>query len=194
MFISLNWVIISKGFGTPVGQEIDPIWTSDKGDYSTTAEAGALYAPINYGDDWNKTYADTLYTNETDTDTNLTDADILGFGYNHTTDLTSYYNTLYAILGYGDDWNKTYADTLYSNDTNTDTTYTNASFDLSQLAVTGDINMGEHGINNASTNWQPTDEGLVLEMPFNTNTYVNTTLTLDSSGYQNDGTVVGATF
>ena len=64
-----DWVILSKGFGTPVGQEIDPIWSADKSDYSTTTQAGALYAPINYGDDWNKTYADTLYSNDTDTDT-----------------------------------------------------------------------------------------------------------------------------
>ena len=42
----------------------------DIADYSTTAEAGALYAPINYGDEWNKTYADTLYTNDTNTNTN----------------------------------------------------------------------------------------------------------------------------
>ena len=39
-------------------------------DYSTTAEADLLYAPVGYGDEWNKTYADTLYTNETDTNTN----------------------------------------------------------------------------------------------------------------------------
>ena len=30
-------------------------------DYSTAAAANLLYAPINYGDDWNETYADTLY-------------------------------------------------------------------------------------------------------------------------------------
>jgi len=30
-------------------------------DYSTTTAANLLYAPINYGDDWNKTYADGLY-------------------------------------------------------------------------------------------------------------------------------------
>ena len=72
-------------------------WTADKGDYSTTTEADLLYAPILYGDDWNKTYADTLYAgigagnsswNESyadtlyadisvvDTDTNLTEDDV----------------------------------------------------------------------------------------------------------------------
>ena len=69
-----------------------------------------------------------------------------------------------------------------------------SSMSLSNFAVTGDINMGEYGILSASTNWQPIDEGLVLEMPFSSNTYVNTTLTLDSSGEQNDGTVVNAIF
>ena len=43
-------------------------------DYSTTAQAALLYAPINYGDQWNKTYADTLYTNNTDTNTNCSAA------------------------------------------------------------------------------------------------------------------------
>jgi len=52
-------------------------------DYSTTTAADLLYAPINYGDDWNKTYADTLY------------ADI-------------------SVTGGNSSWNETYADTLYA--------------------------------------------------------------------------------
>jgi len=46
----LNNTIDSRSVTT----ETDPIWISEKGDYSTTTEAGLLYAPINYGDDWNK--------------------------------------------------------------------------------------------------------------------------------------------
>ena len=51
-----DWVILSKGFGTPVGQEIDPIWTFDKSNYSTTAQANNLYS--------------------NDTDTNLTEDNV----------------------------------------------------------------------------------------------------------------------
>ena len=68
-------------------------WSADKGDYSTTTSANLLYAPTGYGDEWNKTYADTLYLTSYQ---NLTDADILAFGYNHTVDLTAYFNTLYS--------------------------------------------------------------------------------------------------
>ena len=68
-------------------------WSADKGDYSTTTEANLLYAPTGYGDEWNKTYADTLYLTSYE---NLTDADILALGYNHTADLTAYFNTLYS--------------------------------------------------------------------------------------------------
>jgi len=98
-------------------------WSADKGDYSTTAEANNLYAPINYGDDWNKTYADTLYAdisvtgdnsswNETYADTKYPSlATILGFGYYNSTDFSianyytssqidgfSYYNSTYFSI------------------------------------------------------------------------------------------------
>ena len=160
----------------------------DIADYSTTAQADNLYAPVGYGDEWNKTYADTLYTNETDTDTHNTTAEIfnavdngtfyllsnpynfynasdfdindyilssvlLDYGYYNSSDFDiadyytsaeilgfSYYNSsdfnigdysttlqannLYAPIGYGDNWNKTYADTLYTNETDTDTNLT----------------------------------------------------------------------
>ena len=84
--------------GTFLKTETDPIWIADKsdyftsaeilgfsyynlsdfniGDYSTTTQANNLYASIGYGDGWNKTYADTLYTNETDTDTHLTEDNV----------------------------------------------------------------------------------------------------------------------
>ena len=41
--------------------ETDPYWTGNKSSYSTTSVSNTLYAPINYGSNWNKTYADTLY-------------------------------------------------------------------------------------------------------------------------------------
>ena len=77
-----DWVALSKGFGTPVGQEIDPIWTSDKSDYSTTAQAN------------------NLYTNDTDTDTNLTGANIVSFVGNWSADKTDYSTTAEANLLY----------------------------------------------------------------------------------------------
>jgi len=33
-----DWVGLSKGYGTPVGEEIDPIWVAEKSDYYTSAE------------------------------------------------------------------------------------------------------------------------------------------------------------
>jgi len=61
-------------------------WTADKSDYSTTIEANALYAPVNFGDDWNKTYADLLY------------ADIGVTGDNSSWN-ESHADTLYADIG-----------------------------------------------------------------------------------------------
>ncbi|MCK5281872.1 MAG: hypothetical protein KAK00_00520 [Nanoarchaeota archaeon] len=47
-----------------ISLETDPYWTANQSSYSTKTVADTLYAPINYGDDWNKTYADTLYRAE----------------------------------------------------------------------------------------------------------------------------------
>jgi len=33
-----DWVGLSKGFGTPVGTEIDPYWSAEKGDYLLSAD------------------------------------------------------------------------------------------------------------------------------------------------------------
>jgi glutamine cyclotransferase len=54
--------LLNKSSDTYVVTEADPVWLSDKGNYSTTAEADLLYAPVGYGDGWNKTYADALYS------------------------------------------------------------------------------------------------------------------------------------
>ena len=62
------------------------------------------------------------------------------------------------------------------------------------VKIEGDLDMGGNAVTNNSANWETSDEGLVLEMPFNSNNYVNSTLTLDSSGQQNDGTVNGSVF
>ena len=98
-------------------------------DYSTTAEADLLYAPVGYGDEWNKTYADTLYTNNTDTNTNCsvagTCSEIVYYNnvswitdnqnYNTTDEMFNAVNNgSFAPAGYGDGWNETYADTLYA--------------------------------------------------------------------------------
>jgi len=152
--------------GSYLTEEVDPLWTANQSSYSTKTVADTLYAPINYGDDWNKTYADTLYAgiewdyNQTtdallqvidwgfynSSDFSITDyypkTDIDNFAYYNASDfsITDYYpktdidnfayynasdfsiadystttaaNLLYAPINYGDDWNKTYADTLY---------------------------------------------------------------------------------
>jgi len=118
-------------------------WTADKGDYSTKAQADALYSPINYGDEWNKTYADTLY------------ADISVTGGGNTS------------------WNQTYADTLYADISvvDTDTTYTNSSFDLSQLANTGNVDIGEYNLtashyNNRTWNTTTVDGAFLITEVF----------------------------
>ena len=38
-----DWVSISKGFGTPAGQEIDPYWNSEKGNYFNTSQIKQFY-------------------------------------------------------------------------------------------------------------------------------------------------------
>jgi len=130
-----DWVI---GLGYSTTSYVDTLvgsvgnWTEDKSDYSTTVQANSLYAPINYGDDWNKTYADGLYYdisnpsgfyNSTDFSIGdyFTSAQVLGFSYYNSTDFSigdystkTVADTLYAPINYGDDWNKTYADGLYA--------------------------------------------------------------------------------
>jgi len=61
----VSWI---NGNYTSLDNKVDSIgnWSADKSDYSTTTESNLLYAPINYGDDWNKTYADTLYSDITE--------------------------------------------------------------------------------------------------------------------------------
>ena len=56
-----NWTADKVNYYTSTTIDSLGNWSADKADYSTTTEAGNLYAPINYGDDWNETYADTLY-------------------------------------------------------------------------------------------------------------------------------------
>ena len=79
------------------------------------------YALLNYGDDWNKTYADTLY------------ADIGVTGGNASWNET-YATTLYAdisITGDNSSWNKTYADTQYADISVVDTNETSFVTNLS---------------------------------------------------------------
>jgi len=138
-----DWVSLSKGFGTPVGQEVDPYAVHTDGTTELTADwnvgayiitANEFIGNISCANITGAT-SDLCTLVDTDTDTNLTDADILTFGYNHTTDLTTYYNGLYADISVVD----------------TDTTYTNASFDLSQLANTDDIDIGDHNLTVGTT-------------------------------------------
>ena len=75
---SFDWVIISKGFGTPVGAEVDPYWSSEKGNYYNTTEILGF-------DYYNST--DFNITNYSTT------AEVLAFGYYNSTDfvITDYF-------------------------------------------------------------------------------------------------------
>jgi len=60
-----------------------------------------LFAPINYGDNWNKTYADTLYHDKLNAE-NYWNSTFATFN-------KTYADSLYTAFT----WNKTYADSLY---------------------------------------------------------------------------------
>lgn len=78
-----DWIQISKGYGTPSGQEIDPYWNSEKFNYYNTTQVDSINTSM-------KNYVDsTFLTEETNWNANY-----------------SNYLTLF-------NWNKTYADTLY---------------------------------------------------------------------------------
>ncbi len=92
--VSFNNGVLSIVCSTPVGSGDNSSWNQGL--------ASTLYAPINYGDDWNKTYADTLYA-------------AIGSGGNESWN-QSYANTLYANIQW--DYNQTlpaitYADTTF---------------------------------------------------------------------------------
>jgi len=76
----IDWVAMVEGFGLPSGEEIDPIWGSEKNNYYNSTDidsfsywnstfalfnktyADTLYAEIGSGNSsWNESYADTLY-------------------------------------------------------------------------------------------------------------------------------------
>jgi hypothetical protein len=94
--------------------------------------ADLIYAPINYGDEWNKTYADTLYLNRTSEGLYLST-------YNATYDLWAYNQTSPAI-DYADNINTTLSSRIDSidagnssfNQTLTDTLYSGIEWDYNQ--------------------------------------------------------------
>ena len=90
--------------------------TDFAGDVSGTYDATVVADSSHLHDCANITGATSDLCTLIDTDTNLTDADILAFGYNHTTDLTSYYNNKYAdisVTGDNTSWNESLANILY---------------------------------------------------------------------------------
>jgi len=97
-----NWVV-GQNYLTSF-TETDPFWTANQSSYSTKLVADTLYAPINYGDNWNKTYADTLYyaINNPSGYYNITTAPIYindTFAGNYSTYLTLFnWNKLTQIL------------------------------------------------------------------------------------------------
>lgn len=79
-------MLFINGSSNMIGVRKNPIYTFDVngtiggdcfiGQLNGTWNESINFAPVNYGDGWNKTYADTLYTNNTDTDTNLTEDNV----------------------------------------------------------------------------------------------------------------------
>jgi hypothetical protein len=99
----INWN--SSGFITNQTQDLSPYylntnpanyWNSTYSPFNKTY-TDTLYAPISLQGDnssWNESYARTIF-------------------YNTELELTTLLDNNYAPINYGDDWNKTYADTLY---------------------------------------------------------------------------------
>jgi len=145
-------------------------------------DISSIYAPAGYGDEWNKTYADTLYRAESWDNftgiphvtpsngdvTHFSWADeiydwVIGLGYSTTTGTVTNIATGNGLTGGpitttgtisidaktsgignysywdGNSWET-------REDVDTDTTYTNASFDMSQLANTGNVDTGNYNL------------------------------------------------
>ena len=102
-----DWVSLSKGFGTPVGQEIDPIWSAAREDYWNTSK------PLNFTTNFNTTgnvTASYFFGNGSQL-TGIA-SDVLITAAN--TSMKTYVDD---NAGDNSSWNETYADTIYSNDT-----------------------------------------------------------------------------
>ena len=124
-----DWVALSKGFGTPVGQEIDPIYSAWDKDYNDLINKPTIFGNTTE-EIFNAVNNESFYLlsnpynfyNASDfviTDYVLSSV-LLSYGYYNASDFvisdystTTQANLLYAPAGYGDDFNKTYTDTLY---------------------------------------------------------------------------------
>jgi len=84
----------------------------------------------------------------------------------------------------------------YITDSNSDLTINSTDSILlgSEVHATGNITGDSNHLLNWTTLQQVSDDGLIMYYPFSRANHVNSTLTLDSSPEQNDGTVVNATF
>lgn len=143
-----DWVVISKGFGTPVGREGDPLALHRDGNIKLSGNW--------YVGSYNVSGADWISA----TIINASDVLIEGVSIKSLID-----NNVTKLEG------------------------AIASNNLTQE------NIEDFGFNiGAFNNSEVSNEGLVLEMPFDSSNYVNSSLTLDSSSSQNDGLVDGVAF
>jgi len=126
----LNWSWL-KNVPTFLTTELEPLWNGNysliafKTDYYNKSISDNRFAPIGYGDDWNKSFADTLYYNISNplNFINQTQADIL---YYSTTNPNSYYNSS-TLPTYptpdNTSWNQSMANNLYYNISNPNNYY-----------------------------------------------------------------------
>ena len=127
-----DWVALSKGFGTPVGQEIDPIYKSEIGNYLNSSEVRTEFLNLS-GTNANQNINISPYNF-------TTTGNISADNYCNTTNCYSVADFLIDTSG-GDNesWNESYADTKY-----VPYTGANANVDLGafNLTTTGRIGAG----------------------------------------------------
>ena len=80
----------------------------------------------------------------------------------------------------------------YNSEANLTTLLDDNYVDVAGDTMTGDLAMSGNAITNTSTLWETSQDGLVLDMSFSSESISGTTV-MDSSPYQNDGTNNGAT-
>ena len=204
-FFKLNWSFIQNAPGFSLISDLVSLvgnWSLDKTDYYTKTEVWNSTEILNGTLALNSSLSDYYLNSNPSSYYNSTDFSIGDyylnsnpFGFYNSSDfsITDYYldsnplnflnktNTdlLYAVLGYGDDWNKTYADTIYYGIENPFSFYNSTDFNIADYyAITNpfgfynstDFSIGDYRLltNNIFTSLIQANTGI------NT-TYINAT-------------------
>jgi len=169
-----NWVV-GQNYLTSF-TETDPFWTANQSSYSTKTVADTLYAPINYGDNWNKTYADTLYqptgsylTSESDPlayngtlayNSSLANYYLASNPSNFISDGNTNWDNSYGFINWGEATNGTLALTSslsnYATNVKVDS-LGNWTLDKTSYSTTSQANALYYAINNPSGFYNSTD-------------------------------------